>query len=335
MKNYSEAEEIFKKIKSANKIILSLHLSPDPDCTGSNLALMYALKSLGKETILVSSDKPSSRLSYLPGFSDIIIDDLASRNLKDYDLFIAVDSGALSQISRSIINFPDTLPIINIDHHYTNPKYGQINLVDGEIGSCGELLFNLFKEWKIDITPDIATCLFSAIAGDTGMFKHANAVTSKTFKAGEELLERGAKLDLIVLNLFQRVPFQAMKFWGFVLSKMELIKAKKFQFVWCAISFEDLQKFSDIDSSSGASDMFMSICEGTDIGIMITEREKGIVRGSIRSRTGLDVGELTAILGGGGHKAAAGFRFDLQGKSFRDGTNELLQNITEILDSQF
>lgn len=335
MKTYPEASEIFEKIKSSNKIVLSLHVSPDPDSTGSNLALYHVLRGLGKEVEVLSFDKPPERLSFLPGFSDIKIEGLAKKDLSTFDLYIALDSGALSQISRIPVEFPESLTIINIDHHYTNPKYGSLNLIDGEIGSCGELLFNLFNQWNINLTQEIATCLFTAIAGDTGMFRYANGVSPNTFEIAGRLLAAGASHDQITFNLFQRVPFSAMKFWGYALSKMEVVKTQKYSFVWCALSYEDLAKFPDVDSTSGASDMFLSIAEGTDFGILLTERDKGIVRGSTRSRTGIDVGELTGILGGGGHKAAAGFRFDLEGKSFDTGTRELQHKIKEILDTQF
>ncbi len=335
MKKYDIAPEILSKINNAKKIVLSLHVSPDPDSSGSNLAMYHVLCAMGKDVDVLSSDKPPDRLSFLPGFQKIINEDLAKRDLSKYDLYIALDSGALSQVSRLVINFPETLTVIDIDHHYTNPSYGSINLVDSEIGSCGELLFNLFNQWGLEITPEVATCLFTAIAGDTGMFRYSNAVTADTFDAGGVLIRKGAEVDQITFNLFQRVPFQAMKFWGYALLKTEFIKTKKYKFLWCAISYDDLHKFPEIDSSSGASDMFMSIAEGTDFGVFLTERDKGVLRGSIRSRTGIDVGELTGVLGGGGHKAAAGFRHDLQGKSFRDGTAELLQNISEIVDNQF
>jgi bifunctional oligoribonuclease and PAP phosphatase NrnA len=335
MKKYKEASEIFDLIKHSKKIVLSLHVSPDPDSTGSNLALYHALKNLGKEVEVISFDKPPERLTFLPGFQEIKNEGLAKKDLSSFDLYIALDSGALSQISRIPVEFPEDLTIINIDHHYTNPKYGKINLVDGEIGSCGELLFNLLTEWNLEITKDIANCLFAAIAGDTGMFRYSNAVNENTFDAAEKLMKAGASLSDVTFNLFQRVPFPAMKFWGYALNKMEVIKTKKYNFVWCALSNEDLQKFPDIDSTSGASDMFLSIAEGTDFGILLTERDKGMLRGSARSRTGLDVGELTGILGGGGHKMAAGFRFDLEGKSFQAGTDELLKSIKHILDAQF
>ncbi len=335
MKQYPEAESILDTIKNSKKIILSLHVSPDPDSTGSNLALYHLLKGMGKDVEILSFDKHPERLTFLPGFSEIKNEGLARKDLSNIDLYIALDSGALSQISRIPVDFPETLTIIDIDHHYTNPKYGKINLIDGKIGSCGELLFNLFKQWGVEITQDIANCLFTAIAGDTGMFRYANAVTAQTFSIGADLLQKGASMEQITFNLFQRVPFPAMKFWGFALSRMELVKTKKYSFVWCALSYEDLQKFPDVDSTSGASDMFFSVAEGTDFGILLTERDKGMVRGSARSRTGIDVGELTGILGGGGHKAAAGFRFELLGKSFQSGTDELLQNIKQILDAQF
>lgn len=329
MKHYTESEAILSKIKSAKKILLAFHRSPDPDSVGSNLALYQVLSKLGKDVEIVSADEPPKNLEFLPNFAKIRREDIGGKKLDGFDLLLTVDSASLGMLTRETsFRPPPSLFIVNIDHHYLNEKYGNINLVDDKTGSLGEVLYNLFSNWGVEVTAEVATCLMTGIAGDTGTLRFASGVSSDTFKVASDLLQKGASFKDITFSLNQRTSFATAKFWARVLDSMKIEEAGGYQFVWIAIPFSQLEHFGGPVVNQDTPETFLGNIEGTDFGIFLVEEEKGVIKGSIRSRSGVNVALMAKEFGGGGHKVAAGFR--VQGE-FRKATKRVRETLERYL----
>lgn len=329
MKNYPESETIYRELKKSKKIALSLHIGPDADSVGSNLAFAQALESIGISADIFSSDAPPEFLSFLPNFKKIQNKDIAEANLESYDLLVTLDSADKLRITRSNKNldFPTEKTIV-IDHHASNPGYGSVNLIDSKASSTAEILYALFTKWDVDVTRDMATCLLAGIAGDTGTFRYSST-TWETLKVASTLIETGASLPDIVFNTYQRVPFESFKYLGLLAENSEIKAVGKYKFLWATATENQITRIGGLHFTHGASD-FLANIEGTDFGAVIKEEGKGVISGSFRTRTGVDVKELASLFGGGGHRAAAGFRYQSK-ESFEKETQRMLTLIEEAL----
>jgi len=305
-----KAKSIFLKIKSAKRILLCVHVSPDLDSLASCLAMDLVLNRLGKKTKIISYSQIPSRFSFLPGVEKIETADFAKIDLSGFDLFLVLDCAQERMITRSLFpkNFPKNFKIINIDHHFTNVKFGDLNLV-ALTSSTAELLYELFLIWKIKIDKKLAELLLFGLVSDTGCFRYS-LTTQKTLEAGAELMKKGAVFSEVVLRTFRSYNFKTLKYWGKILDNLQI--EEKLGFVWSKISKAECEELGitpvDID---GAADQFLGVVEGTKFGLILNEESENYIRGSLRSRDGFDVSRIAQKLGGGGHKAAAGFSLEM------------------------
>ena len=306
MLDKTTAGKILTAIKNANRILIPLHVSPDGDCIGSVLAMDLFLRSLGKKTKIISYSKIPKNYFFLPGMAEVEIVDFAKLNLSDFDLFIFLDIGQETMITKNQLpqKFPWSFKSINIDHHFTNTNFSGVNLIDKKTSSCCELLYDLFRYWKVEIDKQTANLLFLGIFSDTGCFQYPST-SSKTFKKASGLIEKGADLNQTVLMQFRSYGLKTLKYWGKVLENMSLDESGKF--VWSKVSREELRQL-DIqpEEIEGAASLFCPVTAGTEFGIILDECE-GFIKASLRSRSGYDVSSFAREFGGGGHKQAAGF----------------------------
>lgn len=328
--NYPQSQEILDRIKTAQKILLALHRSPDEDSTGSNLAMLQVLEKMGKRVEIVSFDPQPLTLSFLPDFNRLKQEDITTKDVSGFDLFIALDSAGWQMLSRNYFAGLRKVTTIDIDHHITNSEFGNINLIDGKIGSTSEILYKVFKDWKVEIDRGIADCLLVGIVGDTGAFRYANATTPDTFRIAADLLEKGASLRDASFNLYQRIPLPTIKYWAKVLSKVEIKKIGKYNLAFVALSPDEVKAWRKIERQGVASQFLQSI-EGTDLGLLVEQDEAGRVSGGLRDRTGVDVSKIALALGGGGHTAAAGFSFSSNGLTFQECVDCVLETVEKVL----
>lgn len=303
-------ERIFQEIKKADRILLPLHLHPDGDSIGSTLAFCYVLNKWQKEALPVSSDPPPENFSFLPLINKVKHIDFTEIDLSKFDLIIALDNSSLSRFTNK--KLPAALKnfsIVNIDHHLTNTKFGQVNLILPKKTSTCEILYDLFIDWQIEIDETLATLLCFGIFTDTGCFRFPNT-TSDVFRKTAKLLDLGAPLSEFVFQTFRGLRLKTLKYYGKVLENMKT--DEKHKFVWSAVPYEEFKQL-DADGSEiqGAANLFCQSVAETKFGLILDERESDVVCGSLRSRTGFDVSKIAKALGGGGHKLAAGFRLEM------------------------
>jgi len=299
----SKFEKIWKKLMEVNRVLLVAHREPDADTLGSAIALKIALEREGKDTTVACVDVPGDKFSFFSHIDEVVQD----FSIEDFDIVVIVDAGAayLTNFHLKYDNFFTARPIINIDHHGSNDRFGEINLVDSGASSCTMVIYNIFKKLEIEIDQDMATALLAGLYSDTGSFMHSNT-SAAAYGMAADLVERGADMAGIVKNLFKTREVATLKLWGDVLQRTEV---NDDNVVVSVVSENDLRNH-DAEELSGIVD-YLNMVDESKYSVLIYEDRKGHIKGSLRTRKeDVDVSRIAAVFGGGGHKKASGFTID-------------------------
>lgn len=285
-------KEAAEKLKAANKILITAHIHPDGDAVGSTLALMQMLRSLGKSAQIFIDDTVPKNLHALPHFEEI-------RRPKDgeqfdADLMIILDT-ATDRIGN-VRKLTDA-PILNIDHHVTNSGEGVDLYVEPEAAATCEIIFKLARELDVPITLEIATCLYTGLARDTGFFKFSNT-RAETLAVASELVGCGVSPHFISEQLEKKSLAEVRGL------RAALNSLKTFYDDKVAGMFIDHATAKTFDSTEGFIDE-IRVIDTVDVAFLITEKAPGVCRVSMRSK-GVNVSQVANKLGGGGHVRAAG-----------------------------
>lgn len=302
------APQILEEIKKARNILLHCHPAPDPDSTGSALAMKFALKQLGKEATVIRGDSEVPiGFMHFPGAQEIVQKNFLEVDLSQFDLFISLDSARIEMVSRrGPVVFPKNLRVIAIDHHATNGMFGDINLVDSSYPANCELLYDLFMEWGIEMTEEIASNLFMGIYTDTGAFRYSG-VTSCTYEKAGKLAEYISDVPVLINKMVNSNTPEFIAFEAEALKNVEVIHGLlAMSSVPYSVIREKNIPLSEVKTSEVSS--FLLTVVGWEIAVSAVEIEPNVVKFSIRSKDGnrYDISKLAASLGGGGHKAASG-----------------------------
>lgn len=255
-----------------------------------------------------------------------------------FDLIVVVDTAdtaLLGTFYSDNIDLFSSVPILNIDHHISNTRYGQLHLINSTAASATEVLYSWFTqvpEWRNAITPDMATLLLTGLITDTRSFQNPNT-TPRSLEVAAELLERGARQQEIVQHIYKTKPLSTLKIWGRALNRIQMDPAGAI--VWSAVSREDLV---EMDASSkethGILDELISTIPDADVHVLFTEVEDGGLKASLRSSAAIDSSKLAAeAYGGGGHPRAAGFRV-AQYDNFQLQVLECVQKLKDGMQRQ-
>lgn len=321
---------IWAEIQKANNILLHCHPSPDADSVGSTLAVGTLLRKLGKNVthIIGDSERPNG-LNSLPGFDKIEPKNYFQIDISKFDHFFILDSSNLDQISKKgEIIFPASLRTVVIDHHSSNKEFGNINLVDTSYGSLAEMIYDLFKLWGVDISPEMAISLFTGIYTDTG-FKYPRT-TYETFAAASELARIYPNFPRTIFELENSEEPERVKFLGLALSSIETHFNNSVAI--STISYEQMEKLGIKPQHTEKTDIpnILKSVIGWNIGIKMSEVEPGKVSVSFRTRDEKkwDVAKIAVATGsGGGHPAAAGATIKLP---FDQAKKFLLETIQKV-----
>jgi len=294
--------EAARLVGESERIAVLAHVNPDADAIGSVIGLTCGLKGLGKEAVGALSDPVPDYARFLFG-SDAIRSTLAPDS---FDLYVFADSAGIERVGDLYVQDPnrfDRAVVLNIDHHRTNPLFGTVNYVDPSASSTSELSFRLLKELQAPIDEATANALLFGIVGDTGSFQNG-ATTSSALEVAAQLVRLGADSQRIAFQLFDCKSFTGARLWGRVVSTAELDRLRGIVFAY--MSQEMLkEERAKVDEIEGVAEYLRGIEEAEAV-MLLKEREDGSVRVSMRSRPEVDVSEIATVLGGGGHRQAAG-----------------------------
>lgn len=294
----------FYLIKKSHNILLVAHRKPDSDTLGSVLAMNNILQKLKKNIYCYCQDNIPKKFNFLSGSQDFISKDKITSLTSKIDLIITLDSGSIDMAGINKISFNKEITIINIDHHQDSSYFGKINIIKGNASSTAEVIYDILERVGLPINSEMATCLLAGIFGDTDSFKNPNT-TDRTLVITSRLLAAGARLKQITKFTLQDKSLSTIKLWGEILSRIK--KHSNLNMVSTVITREDLKKSgASYDELEGISNFLNSIPEA-HASLVLTERE-GEIKGSLRTlKKNVDVSKIAHLLGGGGHKKAAGF----------------------------
>lgn len=292
-------------IRVSQTIVLACHVNPDGDALGSMLGLALALLPLGKTLTCLSEDGVPEILKFLPGAERV----QRATDTASFDLALVVDSGDLPRVGSTIQPMVGRARrVVDIDHHVTAGAFGDIRVLDARAASTAEIVYALLRTLEVPLTPEIATCLFTGIITDTGSFRFQN-VTPNTLTVAAALLEAGAPPAFISEHVFENRTFAATLLLGYALASLQ--KTAHGGIVWAHITAADFARAGAIDQDTEGIVSNVRGVRDAEVGILFREMAGGGVRVSLRSRETVNVAEIAALFGGGGHRMASGCSLDL------------------------
>ncbi len=307
----AEVRKFQAAVEKANKILVTTHQKPDGDAVGSTLALSIGLSKLGKQVTSHTPDPVPSYLSFLPGQERTT----QKVSVADYDLVVALDHSELKRtgLAQEIISSKRTL--VSIDHHVTSDRVGDILIIIPDAAATAEILTEVIKALDVRFDEQLATNLLTGIVTDTGSFQHANT-TAHALLSASYLMEYGANMRAIIHSIFGGRSLPALRIIGRALERVQT--NQKTGAAISVITNQDLQECgASLDDLSGVVNILNTIPEA-NFSFLLTEYEKGKLKGSLRSEPEkkVDVSQIAAQFGGGGHKLASGF--EVAGTLIRD-----------------
>jgi bifunctional oligoribonuclease and PAP phosphatase NrnA len=295
-------DRIIDVIRQSRTIAIAGHIRPDGDCVGSQLGLALALKAEGKKVYCWNEDPIPEKYRFLDR-DHLIQKPKAGLNL---DCAIATDAASFERLGAVGPCLADRKQLINIDHHESNTRYGDLNWVSALEPSTGELIFRLLKIAKWPITKQIADCLFTAVSTDTGSFQYSTTRPS-TYHVAGELVRRGANLARICDEVYQSYPLSRMRLLRHVFSHFRLTHENQIAYFWLKKA-DFTRAGAESSDSEGLIDHIRAIAP-VEVACVFEEIEPALTRISLRSKSDkVNVNEIAAQFGGGGHPAAAGAR---------------------------
>ncbi|MCR4434588.1 MAG: bifunctional oligoribonuclease/PAP phosphatase NrnA [Clostridiales bacterium] len=313
---------IISKIKGAKSIAILPHVSADGDALGSSLALLLALKKLNKDAAVYLEEEIPFIYSFLPGKQHA---EVYSGRAKEFDLVIALDTGDMERLGERSRIFREALITVNLDHHNTNTEFAFYNHVQTRASAVGEIVYQLIKMLGVSLDADIATCLYVAVATDTGGFRYGNT-TAVTHQIAGDLVNNGVNVSDINQKIFESVSLQKVKLMGMAINSMELFENNKIAFI--TLTDEMVRKAgAKEEDCDGIVNLGRNIYS-VEVAAMLRMKGTDLIKVNLRSKNYVDVSAIAGMYSGGGHKRAAGCI--VTGK-IEDLKEKLLEDIKEAL----
>jgi phosphoesterase RecJ-like protein len=295
-------QKVIEAIKRHNRFLIAAHVNPEGDSLCSQLAMKELLHILGKTASIINHDAVPEHYRFLPKADEISTD---IRKKIDFDAAIILDCPTMKRIGNVKDLLSSGKPVINIDHHISSEKFGDVNWVDPHASSTGEMIYRLYKEMDIPLTREVALCLYIAILTDTGNFNYDN--TSRlTHEIAGELLGYGLDPAVVSESVYERRTLEDIRFLGLVLSTLKVNLAGDVAYLEMTRDMVG-QTGADISKSEGFINYARSI-GGVKIAILFKEdlKDPNRINISFRSKGDVDVNGIAAYFGGGGHTKASG-----------------------------
>ena len=300
------------------------HVRPDGDALGSQLALALSLQRLGKDVTVWNEDGLLEKYNFLPGGERLT---QPSREPRDFDVAIALDTATQSRLGTAGDSVRHAKTWINIDHHPSNPGYGDLVYIDPASPATGQILFELIESERLPMDGAIAENLFVAISTDTGSFQYPNT-TARTFEIGAELVRGGVEVGRVSQLLYENYPRRRTELLRELLGTMRF--EAKGQIASFSLGLNVAAKLGvRPEDNEGLIDHLRAI-SGVIVAVFFEELAEGKVRVSMRSKNEeVDVSAICQKFGGGGHKLAAGAR--VRG-TLAEVEQKILEAICDVVD---
>lgn len=309
MKANAPLSEIANALRAGGSFVVLSHHRPDGDAYGCELAMGLCLRALGKDVTIWNEDGMIEKFRFLPEADSIVAppDGAAPR---DFDALVAVDCSTFARLGKPLRALGKIGQVINLDHHVSGERYGNLVHVDVAAPATGQILYELFTSQDLPFTKEMADCLFVAISTDTGSFQYSNT-TARTFEIAADLVRRGANVAELSQACYERQPLRRIGLLRDVFNDIELSLDQRVATASLTMAQTKSLGLQPGDTE-GLIDHLRAI-DTVDVAGFFEESLTGsgqaVVRVSLRSkRDDCDVSAILALFGGGGHRLAAGAR---------------------------
>jgi bifunctional oligoribonuclease and PAP phosphatase NrnA len=288
-------DEVLNQIGRRQRFILTSHARPDGDAVGSTLACAQILRSMGKQAIVVLSDGVPGIYSPLP-FTDSVLHDTTEAPEPEAVIILECDS-----VQRTRLAGLEKHYLINIDHHATARPFANVNWIDPNACATAEMIFHLAREAGVKISPEVATCLYTAVLTDTGSFCF-HGTTERTFALAQELVRCGADPVRIAHNVYFSTQLSKMRLLGAALSGLQ----REGSLAWMHVDRFTMERCESTEEDCEGLVNYALAIQGIEVALFFREQPDGRFRVSLRSKGLVNVAAVAAAFGGGGHECASG-----------------------------
>ena len=297
-------DQIGKVLRDHQSFVLISHVRPDGDAIGSQLALGFALMAAGKNVRLINEDGLPDNLAFMRGSEKI---ELPPAEPLEVEVAIALDTATKPRLGERALHAASRAKIwLNIDHHISNPGYGDLNLIDSTSPATGQILYQLITALELPLPAETRDAIYVAVSTDTGSFQYPST-TSTTYQMAADLIDRGLDVGTINCNIYDNYPYRRVELMRALLNTLEISTDGR-------VASWDLRDQMRIDlallpeDSEGLIDIIRAI-RGVQVAVFFEELVDGKIRISMRSKDRrYNVCEIAMEFGGGGHALAAGIR---------------------------
>lgn len=302
-------------LKENDNFTILTHAHPDGDTLGSGIGLCLALRALGKKANVINNEETPPKFRYL---------EIEPQEFEEQTV-VAVDIADVMLMGNQIKEIYEAKVDLNLDHHGSNRLFAKFNYVDASAAAASQIIFELVELLGVQVTPQMADCLYTGISTDTGCFRYAN-VTPSTHRVAAKLMEYGADASAINVRMFETKTRTYAALERLALDGMQFFYDGR-----CALITITREMFAESGSDENECDGIAAISrqiEGVLVGVTMRERRDGTYKASVRTHSPVNASEICARLGGGGHPNAAGCQ--LPGTR-EEATKLLLDTIGEFI----
>ncbi len=287
--------ELLKAIHERQSFLVTAHARPDGDAVGSMLGCALLLEQLGKQVDLALRDRVPVIYRTLPGAERIRCTPTIDRT---YDAVLLLECDG---IERTRLRGLEGQYLLNIDHHVSGREFAQINWIHPPASAVGELVYCLAQSLNTTVTPEIATCLYTALLSDTGAFCYSGT-RAQTFALAQALVERGADPAQIARDVYFSNPQSKMRLLGAALATLQL----EGKIAWLWVTHGDMVRCGAVEEDCEGIVNYAIGIAGVEVAVFLRELPDHRMRLSLRSKGSFNVASVAEDLGGGGHANASG-----------------------------
>jgi phosphoesterase RecJ-like protein len=296
----SDLDRIVAALQAAPSVAVLAHVHPEGDAIGATLGASLALRDAGKVAAAYNADRLPPGLSSLPGAAELLHEIPIGR---PYACYLVLDTSDLARTGGLLVGRPAEAVVLNVDHHPANTRFGDVNWVESQASSAGEMVYRILRRGGFPLGKAVATNLYAAILTDTGSFQYGNT-TPEALRAAADLVECGATVEEMATGLYGNRDPRELCLLSDVLASLRL--SANSLVAWIEITLAAQARAGlGLEIAEGFIDYARAV-RGVQIAMAFKEVAATEVRVSFRSRGGLDVARLARQFGGGGHRNAAG-----------------------------
>ncbi len=325
--NWEQLEEIIKKNQ---KFIITTHTNPDGDGLGSELGVFHILEKLGKKPLIINDSPTPQFYKFLDPEEKLIkrYDNKYRKTILETDVIVLMDSSNSERLGsmNEIVKECKAIKVC-IDHHHTNNKWANINLVDEFASASGEIVYDLIKRLNLEIDESMAVAIYVSILTDTGSFRFSSTNQKAHFICGE-LLEKGIKPRKIYGYVYESYSWERMMLFAKTLSTLKKVANGKASSV--IITKDSMESSGALrEDTEGFVEYIINI-KNVEIAVLFLELKGNKVKVSLRSKEKYDVSKIAGIFGGGGHKNASGIV--IENCSLKEAENWVILEIEKLFN---